>query len=128
MKAKKPKKIKKRNLVTCPQCGSINISVCEQLDLVRVWCQDESGPGGLLDFEQEADPKNEFLSFACESCPHSRTSEEFSSMEELMEEVYGRGLRRCIIIKSHNRLGPGRCRASFQRDGKRGEQRRWANL
>jgi hypothetical protein len=89
VKAKKPKKAKKRNPITCAQCGGIDIMICRHFDLLRGWCQDEDRAGGLMDFDEEWEPTGDFLDFACRSCSHKWTSDEFTSMDELMDQVYG---------------------------------------
>jgi hypothetical protein len=90
VKPKKPRKPKVgKNRITCPVCGSVEIQIYERLDLVRNWLQDEDGAGGLMDFEEELDCTDDFLDFSCGSCSHAWRSTEFTTMESLMEEVYG---------------------------------------
>lgn len=77
------------SLLTCPKCQSINIVIDEHLDLLREWIQDEDGAGGLLDFEEESYPTDQYLDFKCMSCRHTWKSTEFTRMEDFMEESYG---------------------------------------
>lgn len=70
------------DLIQCPNCGSVNVMIYENLDLVRAYPQDKDGIDAV-DFDEEWDPKLDPMMVICSSCSH-RWISEYCSIDELV--------------------------------------------